>query len=393
MRVALIHNHYQQSGGEDAVYAAEGALLESHGHKVVRHTVHNDAVANMSKVRLAGATVWNRHAYHNLRALFHEERPDVVHVHNTLPLISPAALAAARAEGAAVVQTLHNYRQICPSGLLFREGAPCHMCVGRAVPWPGVVHSCYRGSRSATSVVAAMLVYHRALGTFRHSVDRFIALTGFARDRFIEGGMSAEKIMVKPNFIVDDPGVGTGSGGYALFVGRLSEEKGLRVLLDAWRRVGARLPLRIVGDGPMAEVVSCLAASMPAVTVVGQLPPARVFEEMRAATVAVVPSICYETFGLVAMEALAVGTPVMASQLGAMCEFIEHGANGLFFTAGDSSALASAALWIAANPERVRAMRTAARLEYARKYAPEVNYRLLMDVYAQALASRPRARG
>lgn len=252
MKVLLIHNYYQQPGGEDQVFASEAALLEAHSHCVVRYTVHNDRVAEMSPLPLVQATLWNKTVHRELRTLICKERPQVVHFHNTFPLISPAAYYAAKAEGVPVVQTLHNYRLLCPSqgGILLRNGEVCEDCLGKFWPWPGIVHSCYRDSKAATTVHAIMLSLHRALQTWTTMVDVYIALTEFARQKFIQGGLPSEKIVVKPNFVYPDPSPGEGQGGYALFVGRLTPEKGIDTLLAAWERLHTKIPLKIVGMVP-----------------------------------------------------------------------------------------------------------------------------------------------
>lgn len=387
MRVVVAHNHYQQPGGEDQVFAAEAALLEARGHDVTRYAVHNRAVEGMGRLALARATVWNGAQYRQLRALFRRLRPDVVHVHNTLPLLSPAVYDAAKAEGAAVVQTLHNYRLVCPSALLLRDGVPCELCVGKPVPWPGVVHACYRGSRAATAAVAASLGFHRLRGTYRERVDRYIALTQFAKGRFVAGGLPPERIVVKPNFLAQDPGAGAGDGGCALFVGRLSPEKGLGVLMRAWDLLGGRMPLRIAGGGPMAEEVAAWAAGAPGVTMLGHLPPTDVAREMQAASVLVVPSIWYEGFPMTVVEAMAVGTPVVASRLGALEEIVRHERTGLLFESGDAAALASAIRWVVSNAGAVRDMRATSRGEYLERFTAEASYAQLLRIYQDASGS------
>ena len=262
MRVVLVHNYYQQPGGEDQVFAAEGRLLEARGHHVYRHTVHNDEVSGYNKAALAKATLWNGDSYRELRAIFRRERAEVVHVHNTLPLVSPAVYYAAKAEGVAVVQTLHNYRLLCPAATFLRDGRVCEDCLGRA-PWPGVVHACYRDSVAASSVLASMLTYHRARRTWTEMIDVYVALTEFAREKFVEGGLPEAKIVVKPNFLDSHLSTPEEPKAYALFVGRLSKEKGLSVLLSAWRTLGARIPLKIVGDGPLAQEVDRAAREVP----------------------------------------------------------------------------------------------------------------------------------
>ena len=190
----------------------------------------------------AVSTVWSQSAYRALRAQLRERHYDIVHVHNFFPLISPAVYYAAQAEGCSVVQTLHNYRLSCPAAIFYRDGQVCEDCLGKAVPWPGVLHGCYRGSRAGTATVAAMLAGHRLIGTWRSKVDLYIALNEFMRQKAIAGGLPAERIVVKPNFVGHDPGVGDGRGGFALFTARLNPEKGVPELLAAWRRLGAAHP-------------------------------------------------------------------------------------------------------------------------------------------------------
>src|ERR1700724_3181862 len=254
MKISVLraHNFYKQAGGEDHSFASEAAMLEAHGHKVIRYCQHNESIDRMKPAALAARTVWSRQAYREIRALIKTHRPQVAHFHNTLPLISPAAYHAAQAENVCVVQTLHNFRLLCPNALLLRGGRICEECVGRTIPWPGAVHKCYRDSRSASAAVATMLAAHHALGTWRHAVDLYIALTPFSRDKFIAGGLPPEKIVVKPHFVDPDPGPGRGRGRYGVFVGRLSPAKGLATLLEAWKKLAAPVPLKIVGDGPMA---------------------------------------------------------------------------------------------------------------------------------------------
>ena len=310
MKVALVHNRYQQHGGEDAAVAAEAALLEAHGHRVVRYTLDNDGIARLGRARLVRATLWNDAAHGELRELLGAARPAVAHFHNTFPLVSPAAYYAARDAGVPVVQTLHNFRLVCPNALLYRDGHPCEECVGRAVPWPGVVHACYRQSRAASAVTAAMLATHRALGTWQNAVDVYIALTNFARAKFIEGGLPAERLAVVPNFLAADPGAGSHAGRFALFVGRLSPEKGLGTLLTAWRALAGALPLKIVGSGPLEAT---LDRTVPGTEWLGRQSAENVLALMREAAFLVVPSECYEGMPMAVVEAFASGLPVVAS--------------------------------------------------------------------------------
>jgi glycosyltransferase involved in cell wall biosynthesis len=384
MTILVVHNYYQQPGGEDRCLDAEVAMLRANGHEVVLHTADNDAIDGMSRLSAAARTVWSRPAYRELRALIRDRRPAVAHFHNTFPLISPAAYYACRAERVPVVQTLHNFRLLCPNALFFRDGKVCEDCLGKAVPWPGVVHGCYRGSRPATAAVAAMITAHRALGTWRDLVDVYVPLTEASRRKFIAGGLPADKLVVKPNFLEVDPGVGTGAGGYGVFVGRLSPEKGTGTLLKAWQTLGGAVPLKIVGDGPLAGEVSEAAATIPGVEWLKSQPPETVYRLIGDAAFLVLSSECYENFPRVAIEALAKGTPVIASRLGAMAEVVADGRTGLHFTPGDAADLAATVRRFVADPEMQRRMRLASRGEFEEKYTAAANYRALSAIYDRA---------
>jgi glycosyltransferase involved in cell wall biosynthesis len=385
MKILAVHNRYQRPGGEDQVFVDETTLLETRNHRVLRYEVHNDQVKQVNRLTLAKDTVWNTSAYRELGALIRRERPDVVHFHNTLPLVSPAGYYVARAEGVPVIQTLHNYRLLCPVALFFRDGRVCEDCMGKAVPWPGVVHRCYRGSRTASGVIATMLTVHRALRTWTEMVDVYVALTEFARKKFIEGDLPAEKIVVKPNFVAPDPGQGPGGGGYALFVGRLAPEKGTGTMLAAWDRLGTRIPLKIVGDGPLRDLVVGAAARQPNVEWLGHRPVADVHALMGKADMLVFPSQWYETFGRVAAEAFAAGTPVIAANIGAVAELVEHGRTGLKFRPGDAEDLVTQVEWALSHPAELQSMREEVRAEFEAKYTAERNYRALMEIYEAAL--------
>jgi glycosyltransferase involved in cell wall biosynthesis len=387
MRVIVCHNFYQQPGGEDRVFRDEAALLEAHGHEVALYSVHNDTIRGRSRWAVAADTIWNRRTAAELGELIRRFRPDVVHFHNTFPLISPAAYHAARTAGAAVVQTLHNFRLICPKATLTRNGGVCEQCLGKRLPWPAVFHGCYRGDRQASAVVAALLSIHRLLRTWDCAVDRYIALTESARQKLIEGGLPAEKVMVKGNFVSPSPEVGKGQGGYALFVGRLVPEKGLDTLLAAWPQLSEALPLKIVGDGPCSASVREAARHSATIEWLGARPHAEVQELLGDAMFLVLPSIWYEGFPKILVEAFSKGTPVVASRLGAMLELVDDGRTGLHFTPGDAADLARKIGRMLSSREGFASMRLAARGEFDRQYTAEANYVQLMDVYREALRS------
>ncbi|HTB10569.1 MAG TPA: glycosyltransferase [Bryobacteraceae bacterium] len=382
----LVHNHYQRSGGESQVFSAETALLENREHRVIRFEEDNSRIADRGSARTAIEAIWSSKSAQSLGEMVRLHKPDVVHFHNTFPLISPAAYYAAQAEGAAVVQTLHNFRLLCPGATLFRDGAVCEECIERRSLRPAMAHKCYRESRPATAAVATMLTVHRAARTWQRKVDLYIALSEFARRKFIEGGLPASRIVVKPNFISPDPGRGTGTGGFALFAGRLSAEKGVSVLAGAWRDL-AHIPLVAAGDGPLAGT-----KWPPGVTALGRQPRERILALMRDARVLIFPSECYEGAPMTILEAFACGLPVIASNLGSMAEIVVHERTGLLFNPGDAADLARKVRWAFEHPEAVDGMRAEARREFEEKYTADRNYEMLTAIYETAIANFRRER-
>jgi glycosyltransferase involved in cell wall biosynthesis len=384
MRVLHVHNFYQLPGGEDQSFAATGALLENHGHEVIRFTLSNDVIADIGRAAAARKTVWNGSVYKELRQLIRTRQPEVVHFENTFPLVSPAAYYACHAEHVPVVQTLRNFRMVCPSGLLFRDGKICEDCVDRWVPWPGVVHGCYRGSRLGSAVVTAMITMHRALGTWHKQVDAYVALNRFVRAKYIEAGLPPDKMHINPNFLTSDPGPGDGAGGYALFAGRLSPEKGIGALLAAWRELACELPLKILGDGPEADQVAAAAARYPQIEWLGWRSVEEVLALTGAAKLVVVPSVCYESFNRTQLEAFAKGTPVVASRQGSMQAIVDPGRTGLLFTPNDPDDLIRQVRWLLDNPAAYAAMRLAARQEFEAYYTAQASHQRLMRIYRAA---------
>ena len=393
MRVLMVHTRYQIRGGEDECFDAEQRLLHDAGVEVETYVDDNRRVQDMSPVQLARTTVWSSEAYAAIRKRVEQGRFDVVHVHNFLPLISPAAYHAAQAGGAAVVQTLHNYRFMCLNAMFYRDGHVCEDCLGKAVPWPGVMHACYRDSRPASAGIAAMLTFHRQIGTFRTKVDRYIALNEFMRQKHIEGGLPADKIVVKPNFVPHDPGMAEGGGDYALFVARLTREKGVPELLQAWERLGPRVKLTIMGDGPMSEEVREAAERNPHITYLGRQPLETFYEALGRARFFIFTSTWYEGFPRTIIECYGRGVPIVASAIGPIAEVVVPGETGLHFKPGDVDDLVAKVEWLLDRPDTERQMRLAARAEFEAKFTAEANRDQIMTVYEQAVGSRRAATG
>ncbi len=382
--ILLTHNLYRIHGGEDTAFNAEKTLLESKGHRVITFIEDNARLNGRNPLKVLNM-IWSRSAYRKIKHLIMDTKPDVAHFHNTFFMISPSAYYACKEEGVPVVQTLHNYRLICPGALLMRGGTACEDCVGKSVPWQGVLNACWRGSYIGTALVTSMLTLHRLLKTWQEKVDIYIALTEFAKKKFIEGGLPAEKIVVKPNFVYPDPGKGDHGGKYVLFVGRLSQEKGLPTLLRAWKNL-KDIPIKIVGEGPLMSEIKSLAGreGLDNLEFLGRKPREEVFRLMKDALMLVFPSECYESFPLAVAEAFATGLPVVASRLGAMAEIVEDGRTGLLFEAGNPEDLADKVRWGWENPERMKVMGIEARKEFEDKYTAEKNYEMLMEIYKLA---------
>lgn len=380
-RVLVVHNAYQQRGGEDSVVESEVALLREHGHEVELLLRHNDEVSRLSRVDVALQTLWSRETTRDMAERIGRFRPDVVHVHNTLPLVSPSVFWAAAGAGVPAVMTLHNFRLLCPQATLLRDGAICERCVGRA-PVPAIVHRCYRESVVQTGGLVSMLMLHRGLGTFRNKVSRFIALTEFGRDKFIEGGLPAERIDVKPNFVHWMPRPDSQARRGGLYVGRLSVEKGVEPLLQAMRLHPAHA-LEIIGSGPFEKAVAEVAGERW----LGPVPLTEVLDRMRRASYLLVPSVCYEGFPRTIVEAFACGTPVIASRRGSLAELVEDGRTGLLFDPDDPMDMVERLKWADANPDAMRRMGMVARSEYEERFSPQRNHELLMQVYDRAGAS------
>jgi glycosyltransferase involved in cell wall biosynthesis len=393
VKILKVHNTYQQPGGEDTTFRNERRLLQDAGHQVIEYTRCNDEVVALGQLALAKQTIWAEDTRREVRKLLLRDRPDVVHAHNTFVMISPSIFWACHEVGVPVVLTLENYRLLCPGALLLRDGKVCRECMDHG-PWRSVRYGCYRQSKKATAVVAAMISAHRLAGTWSHMVDLYVTPTEFGGRVFIEGGLPRQKLVVKPSFVYPDPGEGNRGRSYALFVGRLSPEKGVRTLLAAWATLGIRIPLRIVGDGPLGVELRDYVRQhgLSNVTFLGVLKREEVMTVMKRARCLIFPSECYEGLPNSILEAFACGTPVIASAMGAAQEVVIEGVAGLQFTPGDPRELARRTESAWAHPTRLGEMGRQARREYEVKYSPQRNYELLIQIYDRAIRSRSASR-
>ncbi len=371
------------------VFEQERQLLERNGHQVstyVRSNHELDAQSAAKRVALVKNIVSADDSAREIRTILRTERPEIVHVHNTFMMISPSIFAVCREERVPVLQTLHNYRLSCPAASFYRDGSVCEECSQHSL-WRSIQHGCYRDSRLSTAAVALMLQVHRVKRTWQDSVSGYLALTEFARDKFVENGIPPEKIHVKPNFVYPDPGEKRAPGSFALFAGRLTQEKGLATLLAAWSQLAKPIPLEIVGDGPLRRDLEAQSEKMglERVTFRGRLSSPETRALMKQAALLIVPSVWFETFSLNIAEAFACGTPVLCSRLGAMRENVADQRTGLHFTAGNATDLAEKVEWAWEHSREMAAMGKEARREYELRYTPERNYSLLMKIYRQTV--------
>lgn len=379
MNILIVHNAYQHKGGEDSVMEAEVALLASHGHRVELFSRHNDELAQVHKAVAAMQTLWSSQSGKAFESMLRSFKPDVVHVHNTFPLISPSIYWVADRLGVPVVQTLHNFRLLCPQAMFLRDGKVCEDCLGK-LPWRGAVRGCYRDSKLQSTVLASMITLHRAVGTWQNKVTRYIALNDFCRSKFVEGGLPAARIVVKPNFVDFESSEDFARSGF-LFAGRLSMEKGIDVLATAMALLSDS-HLKVAGVGPCASLLEGLRGTQ----ILGHLTPSVLKHEMSSAIAVVAPSVCYETFGMVVVEAFAAKTPVIASNIGVLPNLVKDGVTGILFESGNAQDLAVKMLWAQQHPEQMAQMGKNARTLYQAEFTAERNYQQLMAIYQDAIA-------
>jgi glycosyltransferase involved in cell wall biosynthesis len=387
LRIVIAHNRYKFSGGEDTVMRSELEMLRRAGHEVELLEADNVVIdSTVAKIAAAGSLFHSHSSSRKMTQLLRRFRPHVLHIHNWFPLLSPSIISAAMDEGVPVVQTLHNFRMFCANGILYRDGKVCVDCAGRALPLGAIVHGCYSSSRVGSALVTAAFSYHRIAHTW-DDVSTFIAVSEYQRDLLIRGGVPSAQVVVKPNFVKHPGKPGAGDGEYALYVGRLTPQKGIRTILNAWAGNKIAIKLKIMGDGPLAEEVRERTKALPCVQYLGQQSPESVRAAMAGAKFLIFASESYEPFALTIVEAFSQGTPVLAADVASVVELVKHGSTGFRFTPSDSDDLVAKASAFLADPAVYAEMRRECRRIYEERYTDTINYRLLMDIYRRARIS------
>ncbi len=383
MKILICHNRYKVRGGEDVVVDQEIELLKKNGVDVFEHIIDNDQIHGVKTVSTAFNTPYSFPSKRAIQSKIREVKPDIVHVHNFFPRLSPSIFFAAKRENVPTILTVHNYRLICANGLFLRDGAPCELCLhGSSIH--GLRYQCYRNSIFATAPVTAMIATHRMLGTWKNQIDRFIVPTQFGRKKFQEFGIPQSKLAVRPNFVEDFAGSVSRGGEkpYALYLGRLSSEKGVLTLLKAW--TGLDFKLKIAGRGELETAVREKQGKN--IEYLGALPRGEAIKILAGASLLVFPSECYEgAFPLSLIEALSAGTPIAASNLGTIPEFLTNGVSASLFNPSDPTDLRNAVKSLLSDDTRRTTFRNAGRAIYEKNFTPEIAFARQKAIYENLL--------
>lgn len=382
MRVLIVHNYYKIRGGEDSVVESEIALLKKNNHDVFTYFRNNSELLRYSSIQLALTTQWSIKSFKKISEIIRENKPDIIHVHNTLPLVSPSIYWAASKYRIPIVQTVHNYRLSCLNALFLRDGKLCEECIGK-FPYAGIVNSCYRASRKASAVLAFMLLLHRTIGTYNNKISHYIALSEFSKNKLVMSGVSNNKITIKPNYIDHVSEKNTKRSDELLYVGRLSNEKGISLLLDALSKLNG-FKVTVIGEGPELPLVQ----NNKNIKYIGKLTNESVLKKMSSALALLIPSICYENFPRIIVEAYSCGLPVIASSIGSIKNIVDDGETGLLFDPISSTDMATKINWAVCNQEEMNKMGLKARKKYENEYTAEKNYKQLIDIYLRAISSQ-----
>ncbi|MBF0252409.1 MAG: glycosyltransferase family 4 protein [Candidatus Omnitrophica bacterium] len=394
MKILRVHNYYKNRGGEATCFHNEVELLKKNGQEVVVYTRNNKDITKMFSIKNFFNAIWSKQTYREIADLIEKEKPEIVHFDNIFPLVSPSAYYAVKKKGIPVIQTLHNYRLLCANAMLYVKNDICEKCAGKALQFPGVLNKCYKNSYLASAVVVLMNFAHRLLGTRIKKVDHYFVPSEFAKNKLVHYGMPENKISVKANVLSNDPGVGAGIGENVIYVGRLSQEKGIHSLIKAWSGI-KDISLTIVGDGPMrSEVEEYLFVNdLKNVKIKGLLSHAEVLELVKQSRILIFPSEWYEVQPFTLIEAFACGKPVVAGRIGVMSDFIEENRTGIFFETKNSTDLAEKVVRLYNDVNKVKELGINCRIEYEAKYTNSKIYNSMMSVYGElAMSSSKKER-
>jgi len=386
-KILMVHNKYQILGGEDVVFNQEKLLLEKNNVQVKEYLLDNKIIDHSNPFRIALRTIWSATSNKEIRNIIRQEKPDVVHFHNVFPLISPSAYYAAKSEGVAVIQTLHNFRLICPNAILFRSGNICEACVGKIIPYPSLVYKCYRNDRLATLVVVLMLSIHRLIGTWLLSVDKYIVPSEFTKKKMLKSGIPCDKFRIKPNFFTSSKVKKIEIRDKFVYVGRLSPEKGIRTLLRVIDKMN-QISFSIAGTGPLEDYIKLFSVTHNNCRFNGHILRDEIENLLSQAIALIVPSECFETFGLVIIEAFSCGVPVIVSDIGSLSEIVENEYTGLKFAPGNPDELARKIQWAWDHRAEMEIMGRNALSDFEEKYSPERNLEILLDIYEEAINNK-----
>ena len=399
LRILLVHNYYRSGtpSGENQVFDDEFSMLLRHDNEVEKLVRHSDEISQKGVFGIcqsALTNLWNPRAIAALRQKVAVYGPDIIHVHNTFPLLSPGIFRIVGSNSVKVM-TLHNYRLYCSSAIPLRKGRPCTACLDSRSIWRSIVYGCYRNSRRATAPLALGIALHRSIGTWTRHVDAFIALSEFQKRLMINAGLPAQRVFVKPNFYSGNPVTipWDNRGEYAVFAGRLSTEKGIENLVRAWLLWGDKAPeLRILGDGPLSSHLKRVSAPFTGkkIQFIGQVPITEVERQIAHSKLLILPSVCFETFGMVVLSAFACGTPAAVSEIGPLPTIVQNGKNGIVFSPGEINSLLKEVRTAWETPGYLDKLGKGAKATAGNHYTEDANYQILMKIYQAAMNNRPR---
>ena len=399
VKILLVHNFYGSTApsGENTAFTSEANLLRNHGHSVVEFTRNSDELLRHNlygKVRGAFSTVWNPASLRKLKSALRENRPDIVHIHNTFPILSPSVLYATSELNIPTVLTLHNYRIGCSAATALRRDEPCTLCLDTKSVVPALRYGCYRNSRIATLPVSLMIALHNAKKTWEKNVDAFITLTEFQKEKMVGFGIPERSLFVKPQFLENPPQPipWQRREAKAVFIGRLYAAKGIHVLINSWIKWGKTAPpLEIIGDGPIKdELLNMVGKSEAAGSIffLGNLSHTETMKRLSLAQLLILPSICFEGFPMVVQEAYAHGVAIAASNIGSLPHLIAENRTGVLFTPGNAESLLASVQKLLADTSALCTMGEQAKQEFDSKYTSGRNYEILMRIYASAAMHR-----